>query len=90
LTVERATYAFAAVFPIFAADRLARRAREKWRGRTAKAPVDVVSLPKVSPGAERVLMGLSSIDKLVLGSRNLPFGSSVLVAARKPVAGGPS
>ncbi len=90
LIVVRATYAFAAVFPIFAAERLLRRVRGRWQGRRPKAPADVVDLPNVSPRAERVLMGLSGLDRKVLGSHDLPFGSSVLVVARKAVAGGPS
>jgi len=37
----------------------------------------------VSPGIERILLGASRIDKRLLGKRNLPFGSSVVIAARK-------
>jgi hypothetical protein len=32
---------------------------------------------------ERVLMSLTRIDRSLLRTRDLPFGSSVLVAARK-------
>ena len=84
MVVDRATYAFSSVFPLFAAERLARRARERRRGKQTTVPADVVTLPQVSPMAERVLMGLTSVDRKLLGSRNLPFGSSVLVSATKP------
>jgi SAM-dependent methyltransferase len=83
LHVERVTYAFAAVFPFFAAERLARRVRARvWR-RRAGAPADIVSLPEVSPMTETVLMRLTALDRALLASRDLPFGSSVLVAATK-------
>ncbi|MGH3588078.1 MAG: hypothetical protein ACRDQ0_17360, partial [Pseudonocardia sp.] len=84
LAVERSTYAFTSVFPMFAAERLARRVRERVRGRQAKAPADVVELPQVPPFVERVLTGLTRVDRRLLGSRDLPFGSSVLLAATKP------
>jgi SAM-dependent methyltransferase len=83
LDVERVTYAFASVFPFFAVERLARRVRSRvWRTR-AGAPADIVSLPEVSPLVERVLMSLTRLDRSLLRTRDLPFGSSVLVAARK-------
>jgi SAM-dependent methyltransferase len=86
LHVERATYAFTSVFPLFAAERLARRARDRvWRRRPG-APADIVSLPEVSPLLERVLIGLTALDRTLLGSHDLPFGSSVLVAGSKPHA----
>ena len=76
LRVERTTYAFSSVFPLFVAERAARRLRR----RTADAP----RLTPVSPRLDRVLMGLCEVDRRVLGRRNLPFGSSVLLAASKP------
>jgi SAM-dependent methyltransferase len=82
--VRRATYAFSSVFPFFAAERIARRLREKAQPRAGKdTPADVVSLPQVPAAAERVLMGLTRLDQKLLRSRDLPFGSSVLVAAAK-------
>jgi SAM-dependent methyltransferase len=83
LDVSRVTYAFASVFPFFAAERLVRRARSGLRRPRRGAPADIVSLPEVSPWVERLLMGLTRIDRSVLASRDLPFGSSVLVAATK-------
>jgi hypothetical protein len=42
----------------------------------------------VSPLLERMLVGLAELDRSLLRSRDLPFGSSVLVAATKPLSGG--
>lgn len=77
-TVLRASYAFTSVFPFFAAERLLRRASRAHR-RTTTA--DVVTVPEVSPATERLLLGLTRLDERLLGSRDLPFGSSVLLAA---------
>jgi SAM-dependent methyltransferase len=77
--VLRATYGFAAVFPVFAAERLARRARE----RRGTAP-PLRGLPRVSPGADRLLTGVCRAEARVLRGRDLPVGSSVFVAARRP------
>jgi len=79
LTVERSTYAFTTVFPMFAAERLLRRARR----RGAEGPADVVGVPQLSPAVTRMLLALTRLDERVLRRRNLPFGSSVLLAARK-------
>ncbi|MGH3362755.1 MAG: methyltransferase domain-containing protein [Nocardioides sp.] len=73
--VDRCTYGFAGVFPMFAAERGVRRLRRT-------SPSDG-SLPQVSALQDRVLMGLSSVEARVLTRRDLPFGSSVFLAARK-------
>lgn len=79
-TVTRATYAFAGVFPMFAAERLLRRVRARRQpltlDRTAKPP-----LPQVSPLTDRVLTGLSAVETRMLRGHDLPFGSSVFLAA---------
>lgn len=85
LEVQRATYAFSAVFPFFAAERLLRRVKQglaRVEGRTT--PADVVSVPQVSARVERMLLALARVDERLLASHNLPFGSSVVVAATKP------
>jgi hypothetical protein len=46
--------------------------------------MDVAPLPEVSPLTDRVLSSMSRLDVPLLPSRDLPFGSSVLVAAGKP------
>ncbi len=79
LTVARSTYAFGAVFPLF----LAERARRGVRGSAEHANG---RLPSVSPRADRVLMGLSRLDQRLLRRQDLPFGSSIFVAALKPAA----
>ncbi len=81
--VRRASYAFAGVFPFFAAERLLRRAVGAVRGRRQEA-ADVVTVPDVSPTVERLLMGLTRLDERVLRRHDLPFGSSVVLAAVKP------
>ncbi|GAA2142201.1 class I SAM-dependent methyltransferase [Nocardioides koreensis] len=76
LTVRRSTYAFAGVFPFFAAERVARRLRRR--------SGEPGGLPQVSPALDRVLTGLSSAEARLLRTRDLPFGSSVFLAADKP------
>jgi SAM-dependent methyltransferase len=76
LTVLRSTYGFAGVFPMFAAERVARRLR----GRSAEPQ----GLPQVSPAMDRVLTGLSATEARLLRRVDLPFGSSVFLAAEKP------
>lgn len=83
LEVERATYAFASVFPFFAAERLARRLAHTLSRKDVGA-ADIVDLPQMHPTLSRALLGLTRLDRRALRSRDLPFGSSVVVAARKP------
>jgi SAM-dependent methyltransferase len=78
--VVRATYAFSAVFPAFAAERALRAVRHRV-GAGADEPADVVDVPSVPPVVERALTGLCRLDRRVLAHRDLPFGSSVFVAA---------
>jgi SAM-dependent methyltransferase len=78
LRILRSTYAFAAVFPLFVAERAARRMRGP-----ALQPADS-RLPSVSPRAEGVLLRLSALDRRMLRRWDLPFGSSVFLAAMKP------
>jgi SAM-dependent methyltransferase len=83
LEVLRASYMFTGTFPLFAADRLRTRLVERLADRTEEAPSDVPTLPSVGRVTEKVLMGLTRLDRGVLGRRDLPFGSSVVLAARK-------
>jgi SAM-dependent methyltransferase len=76
LTVLRSTYGFAGVFPFFAAERVVRRLR--------RGSGEPQGLPQVSPVLDRVLTGLSAREARVLRRRDLPFGSSVFLAAEKP------
>lgn len=74
--VTRCTYGFAGVFPFFAAERAARRFR--------RPPArDDHRLPQVSTLQDRVLTGLSGLEARVLRHHDLPFGSSVFLAAEK-------
>lgn len=84
VTVERATYAFTTVFPLFAAQRLVTRLVENLRGKPAETPSsNLVELPRVPLAVERALSGLARVDEKLLARVDLPFGSSIFVAARK-------
>jgi SAM-dependent methyltransferase len=83
LRVERSTYAFGAVFPLFVAERMARRLRQHV-GRPAPP-----GLTPVPGRADRVLTALTGLDRRALRHRDLPFGSSVLLAATKAAAAPP-
>ena len=92
--VLRATHAFSAVFPAFAAQRLGERLAERRRRDRPRAPADVVPVAEVSAPLERLLLRLCQLDERLLGRVDLPFGSSVLVAAERPgrstIATGPA
>jgi hypothetical protein len=47
-----------------------------------------VSLPRVPRWLSGVFLALSRVDRRVLRRRDLPFGSSVVVAASKPGSDG--
>lgn len=76
--VRRVTHGFAGVFPIFAAERLARRVRRPASG-------DDGRLPEPPPRVERLLLGLCRAEARWLRRRDAAFGSSVFLAADKPV-----
>ncbi len=82
--VLRSTHAFGAVFPLFVAERLVRRLR-----RAAGRPVESRLTP-VPGRLDRVLMGLCGLDRRLLRRRDLPFGSSVFLAAIKDEAAAPA
>lgn len=84
LEVERCTHGFAGVFPLFAAERVARRLRGGGRRAGAGGSGEGQQLPRVSPLADRVLMTLCGLEERVIARRDLPFGSSVFLAARRP------
>jgi SAM-dependent methyltransferase len=79
--VRRATYGFGGVFPLFVAERLLRGLQHRLRPSRTDAPADVVDVPPVGPTAERVLLAMSRLDDRLLRRHDLPFGSSVFVAA---------
>jgi SAM-dependent methyltransferase len=78
--VLRATYGFGAVFPAFAAERVL-RAMQQRLGRRPRGPDDDVDLPPLPLTVERILLGLCRVDERILARRDLPFGSSVFLAA---------
>lgn len=78
-TVDRATYGFASVFPMFAVERAARKVAR----RRSHGAVDVVRVPQVPKPLNDVLLRLSRLDRVVLSRGDLPFGSSVFLAATR-------
>jgi SAM-dependent methyltransferase len=83
LEIMRASYMFAGTFPLFAASRVVTRVRERGKPAAALGADDVPQLPAVSPALEALLMSATRLERRALAKWNLPFGSSVVVAARK-------
>ena len=81
--VKRSTYGFSTVFPAFAAERALRAVQHRFGSQGASGPADVVDLPPVRRSTERLLLGLCRLDRRALARRDLPFGSSVFLAAVK-------
>ncbi|PRY61361.1 methyltransferase family protein [Knoellia remsis] len=79
--VERSTYAFTSVFPGFVAERLVRKAR----GPRHTGAVDIVKDPEVPRFLHHALLAACKVDEAILRRTNLPFGSSVFLAATKPI-----
>lgn len=77
LDVRRCSHGFAGVFPAFAAERALRRVR--------RPSAEDSTLPQPSAAAERLLLGLCRAESRWLRQRDLPFGSSIFLAAEKPV-----
>ena len=78
-SVQRVTPGFATVFPMFAAERAAR----KLRGRRAQGAVDIVEVPSVPKPLNDALLAMCRLDRHILARTDLPFGSSVFVAATR-------
>jgi SAM-dependent methyltransferase len=76
LELRRATHAFALVFPLFVAERAVRRLRPPEPGSSR--------LPQPTPPVDGLLRALCRLEARMLTRRDLPFGSSVMVAAVKP------
>lgn len=76
--VDRVTYGFCSVFPLFALQRGASKVLN-----SKDDPTQVDELPKIPRAVHRVLMRLCRLDEALLGRRDLPFGSSVFVAAHR-------
>jgi hypothetical protein len=72
------------VFPVFVAERLVRRWRERRHGARRRHQD---GLPRVSPMLDRILVGISRVESRVLARTSLPFGSSVFLAATKSAEG---
>lgn len=88
MEVHRSTYAFTSMFPLFAAERMARKVRAAVSRDTPVGAADIVEVPQTSAWQDRVLLTLGRIDAWLLGRVDLPFGSSVFaVAVKRPHPG---
>jgi ubiquinone/menaquinone biosynthesis C-methylase UbiE len=76
LDVLRSTYGFTSVFPFFVAERAMRRLRRR-------QPEVRPGLTHTPPVVEKVLMAAARADRRILRRHNLPFGSSIFIAAVK-------
>jgi len=76
LEVLRSTYSFATVFPFFLVERAMRRLRRR-------EPDVRPRLTPTPPVVEKVLMAGARVDRRLLRKHDLPFGSSIFVAAVK-------
>lgn len=81
--VERLTYGFFGTFPFFAADRLKTRFLERGKKFDARGEGVLPPLPEISPLVEKILFAFSKLDEFLINRVSLPFGSSVMVVARK-------
>ena len=64
---------------MFAAERTARKVAARRR----HGPVDIVEVPKVPRPVNSLLTAVSRFDRVVLSRGDLPFGSSVFLAATR-------
>lgn len=73
--VERASYSVFLLFPMV----LALRILGKIRGGEPSA-----KLPSLPAWVQGILKGIMSVERAIFGAINLPWGSSVVIVARKP------
>ena len=82
--VERSTYGFCGGVPVL-------RCRAGCSAGSRKpAPARSKQLPRSRPRMDKVLMGLTQVEARLLRRSDLPFGSSVFLAAVNPVRFEPS
>jgi len=81
LTVQRCSYLFALFFPMVAAIRLARKARATPNGRPPQS-----DLSHIPSWLNRTLLALARVDRRATNVLGAPFGSTVLMTARKGTA----
>ncbi len=76
--VDRLTHAFAALFPIIGGVRLAHRLRERRGAVPVKSELQALPAPVNS-----LLYGLTNLERHALRRLDMPFGSSLVMIARK-------
>lgn len=81
--IEVASYRLALLFPLIALVRLSKR----WRRRAVPAAEVPSDLRLPPPWLNRLLLGLIRLENRLIGRLVLPFGTSLFVVARKPLAG---
>jgi SAM-dependent methyltransferase len=84
-SVRRSSYIFAGALPAFAVSRLVTRLREKRRA-APPTGAEALQLPVISPAQEWILEAATAVDRRFVARWDLPFGSSVIVAAEKPLS----
>lgn len=78
VTIERITHGFAALFPIVAGVRLWNKLQE------TRGPVEVRSeLQPLPPIVNQLLYQITNLERHLLRSINMPFGSSLIMLAKK-------
>ncbi|MFC7362899.1 class I SAM-dependent methyltransferase [Nocardioides astragali] len=85
-SVMRSSYIFAGSLPAFAIARLVTRLRERRAGEAPTAGTEALQLPVISPVQERILDAATAVDRRLVARWDLPFGSSVILAAEKPAS----
>jgi SAM-dependent methyltransferase len=78
LQIERVTHGFAALFPIIGGVRLLNRLQEQWGKVEMKS-----ELQPLRPWVNQFLYGITNIERHLLRSMDMPFGSSLILVGRR-------
>ena len=81
LTVERMSFAYASLFPLM----LAVRVGHRYLGRNGEAESGEWEIEVPSPPVNTLLTAAVGAEALALRAINMPFGSSIMCLARKPL-----
>ena len=81
LTVERLSFAYASLFPLMLAVRMAHR----YVGSNGEAESGEWEIEVPSPPVNTLLTAAVGAEALALRAINMPFGSSIMCLARKPL-----
>ena len=81
LVVERLSFAYASVFPLM----LALRVGHRYRGRGGEPEAGEWEIEVPPAPVNALLTAVVGADALALRGLNMPFGSSLMCLARKPL-----